>query len=55
MRAYAAKLDQAAKIAVSPGEEQRASALLITATDEASRLFTITTTAIDSTLGSSPS
>ena len=55
MRSYAAKLDQAAKIAVSPGEEQRASALLISATDDASRSFTITTTAIDSTLGSSPS
>jgi hypothetical protein len=53
--AYAAQLRRAARIALAPGGERLAGTLLIRATDQASQSFTITTTAIDSTLGASPS
>jgi hypothetical protein len=53
MRGYAAQLSQAARIVVGPGGERRAGALLISATDQASRSFTATIDKIDSTLGNS--
>lgn len=53
MRGYAAQLNQAARIAVGPGGERRAGALLISATEQASRSFTATIDKIDSTLGNS--
>jgi hypothetical protein len=55
MRTYAARLDHTARVAVTPGGEQRAGALLLNATNQASTSFTLTITAIDSTLGSAAS
>ncbi len=40
-------------MATGPGGERRAGALLISATDQASRSFTATIDSIDSTLGNS--
>jgi len=54
MRGYAAQLQLAQRIAVTRGGESRAGSLLISATDAASRAFTATIAAIDSTLGRSP-
>lgn len=54
MRRYASQLQLAQRIALTPGGESRAGNLLISATDSASRTFTATIAAIDSTLGRSP-
>jgi hypothetical protein len=54
MHRYAAQLQLAQRIALTPGGESRAGSLLISATDSASRAFTATIAAIDSTLGRSP-
>jgi hypothetical protein len=50
VRAYRSQLVQAARIAVRPGGELRAEALLVSATDAASRAFTATVARINTTL-----